>query len=259
MRYMKSSKIILITIAVILVSILIYSINSTESRTINNTISEDNHQESSNVSQIIPGPSQLKLCRSIPYGPMVSIINSSGFQEYNFSGIYNYVITPGHQGTIKYKIERETFVSDIGSQIQKEINIVNAAAFTHFENVTVEPEIKQKEITLVNGTHVLGFETCYTAPGMDETCYSGTGNPPSKTIKVEVPRTDHPGISASFEPQSEVTRFGTSSTITMTIKVDANVSTGTYWFAAPTSCNSPQILLTIGTQPYNETLKTLKL
>lgn len=251
--------ILIITIGIaVTATVSIYLIN-TISKPVNSvTISQSDTQETSNVTKIIPGSNQLKLCRSILYGPTISVMNSSGFQVYNYSGIPNYVIVPSHHGTIRYEIQRESFdTSDVTAQ--KEMQIFNDATFYHVENMAVHQDIVQKKISLGNGTTVLGFEACYQTTGMGQTCYSRSGAPPPDTIEVQVPRTDHPGIQVSFDPTSEMVEAGSSGIITMTIAVDTNAPTGTYWFAAPTSCSSPQLLLTIGTGPYNGTLNSLKL
>jgi hypothetical protein len=208
--------------------------------------------------RIIPGAIPTIPCPDSPKFPS-SIVNSSGFNVYNFSGISNYVLYPGHQGTITYKIDKDGHPS----QFSEKVNLKNDLTFYHQENVTVEQTVVPKTIRLENGTTVQGFDACYVIPDSfgARSCYGGPGQLPPKMKTILVPQWNHTGITVLSKPESESLESNISVIFTSTILVDSNAPLGTYWLILPPGIcgGGDSILLTIGNQPYaNEKVRYLQ-
>lgn len=214
------------------------------------------------VETIIPGSQTVFSCPVIHVPISSSIMNSGGFRIYNYSEFSNYVLEPGKHGTIIYDIKRGSYGdSDLPTFVQEEEIVINDATFYHQESTTVKQNVTSKEIKLENETVVQGFEACYARPeeGGGTFCYTDVGSLPPKTTTIQTISHSHPGITVTFEPQSETLGFNSSVTVTAKISASSDAPKGTYWLSlASNPCiGAPWILLTIGTEPYTEKIEPL--
>ena len=211
-------------------------------------------------SKIIPGPLFLSSCgggRS-GYHSFSDILNSTGFHV--FYNVMNssigidddYVIEPGHAGTITYIINAGSSPTPYmkNSYFQKELNITNYAVFHHYVT-DYEELLHNPSVTIRNGD----YESCFKRP--NGSC-AGLSGPITGPIRASV--VDHPGVNVSFDPASELLQYNdtsqgkSSQIITMTVSVDYNAPQGTYWVVlSPEECLGGKIfLLTTGNEQYHE-------
>ena len=209
-------------------------------------------------SKIIPGPLVLSSCGGGGYHSFSNILNSTGFHVfYNItnSGTAfddNYVIEPGHAGTITYVINAGSSPTPYmtNSYFQKELDITNYAVFYHYVT-DYEELLHNPSVTIHNGD----YASCFKRP--NGSC-AGLSGPITGPIQASV--VDHPGVIVSFDPASELLQYNdtsqgkSSQIITMTVSVDYNAPQGTYWIVlSPEECLGGKIfLLTIGNQQYHE-------
>lgn len=211
-------------------------------------------------SKIIPGPLVLSSCGGgrDGYHSFSNILNSTGFHVFynitNSSTGFNddYVIEPGHAGTITYVIDAGSSPTPYmtNSYFQKELNITNYAVFYHYVT-DYEELLHNLSVTIHNGD----YESCFKRP--NGSC-AGLSGPITGPIQASV--VDHPGVIVSFDPASELLQYNdtsqgkSSQIITMTVSVDYNSPQGTYWVVlSPEECLGGKIfLLTIGNEQYHE-------
>ncbi|MDE1843906.1 MAG: hypothetical protein KGI10_01095 [Thaumarchaeota archaeon] len=204
-------------------------------------------------STIIPGHLPRHSGIEIPYQESSRTINYTGFD-----GVYNvtlmfrgtpqdYVLKPGANGTITFKIEAKASESPgqiYPTPLPKSLNLTNYAVFYH-EVTSIKELAKYPGVTISD----YEFKTCFTRPGGGGTCIGGEfgGKAPLEAYVV-----DHPGVNVLFEPPSEVLPLGTNTTsqvVTMMISADNDAPRGTYLVEIP---NLGEFLLTVGSQPYHE-------
>jgi hypothetical protein len=211
-------------------------------------------------SKIIPGQLVLSSCgggRDV-YHSFSNILNSTGFHVfYNITNSGtgfddDYVIEPGHVGTITYVINAGSSPTPYmtNSYFQKELNITNYAVFYHYVT-DYEELLHNPSVTIHNGD----YESCFKRPNGSCAGLSGSITGPIRASVV-----DHPGVNVSFDPASELLQYNdtsqgkSSQIITMTVSVDYNSPQGTYWVVlSPEECLGGKIfLLTMGNEQYNE-------
>lgn len=83
-------------------------------------------------------------------------------------------------------------------------------------------------------------------------CSYGIGPLPPTTFNYTEEVYTHPGISVSFQPQSEMLGFNSSASVTAFVSASSDAPEGTYWlsFNGGPCGGGPIILLTIGNAPY---------
>jgi len=215
-------------------------------------------------SDIIPGHMRRGTCG----GPAPAIQSSSKIiNATGFVGVYHdamqyyanpddYVLEPGHTGTIMYKIDAgptPKLVPFSPIKVPKNFNVTNYAIFYH-EITSLEELAKHPGVTIHDH---YDYNVCFTRPTGEPTC-SGEIFGGKNSIEAYV--TDHVGVNATFDPTFEALQFNdthsghSSQIIRMTISSDANTTRGTYMvILSPEECRGGEIfLLTIGEQPYHE-------
>lgn len=216
------------------------------------------------ASDIIPGHMRRGSCG----GPAPAIQSSSKIiNATGFVGVYHdtiryyanpddYVLKPGHTGTITYMIDAgptPKLVPFSPIKVPKNFNVTNYAIFYH--EITSLGELAKHPGVTIHDHY--DYDACFTRPTGEKTCL---GEIFGGKNSIEAYVTDHVGVNATFDPAFEALQFNdthsgqSSQIIRMTISSDANATRGTYMvILSPEECLDGEIfLLTIGEQPYHE-------
>lgn len=181
-----------------------------------------------------------------------NVIAYSGFAEVNgySSIISDYVLKPGHNGTMTYTISASPPNFAIPDNMPSQYNVTNYAIFFHTKTIPLDHISNYPEVKKESNSGTPYYATCYALPRSNGQSCSGA-QPSNGSVSLYF--YDHPGVNVSFDKRSETIGPHGSVTVTMTISVLPDAPTGTYWVeVSPPICTGGLfLLLTVGDCPYS--------
>ncbi|MGI0065134.1 MAG: hypothetical protein ACREAT_00070 [Nitrosotalea sp.] len=254
---MKTRHLSIIVIACVVTALIFYLVPNTVDGSINTpAVQQMSYQISipkneCNQNQTF-GPAQTPIIAGLMHWPLPSTENVRGLGfsktihvklfSYNYS---NFILEPGHTGQITYTV----FVKSDGFDLKNLTWISNNVEFMHRAADTyVKQDITDAgNYTFDNGTTKHMWSFCDSPQPGEHYCGIKYDQRPSDTTPFETIAFDHPGISVSYLPSSELVGI-VPITVTAILSADDTAPQGTYWlFLSPGQNNGgPQVLLTIG-------------
>ncbi len=205
--------------------------------------------------EIMPGPYPLQSCPATSNQITTTILNSTGFASIHRANILafadDYVLEPGHNGTITYSLGLSDAVLPdwLGDLPSRNTNLTNYAQFIHYKTLDLK-ELENYPDTILKKDST-SFATCFETP-YDPSCIGELTT--SNTVNAFV--YDHPGVTVHFDKQYELLTKGQNVTLAVTFSASKDAVPGTYVVILPQGmCSGGMILLTIGDCPYQVNAK----
>ncbi len=196
-------------------------------------------QPSSNTDvsyQVSPGPQPYYSCPLLTASPANIIVsNISVISAYNLNGITDYVLPPGHSGSITYKVN-----SNKSDNIAVDASLSFSHEVQRMRNYSIEKESSSR------------YKICFSA-GYGTVCRYSHMPPAASYAIVNTSSASHDGIYSYINTSTSKNGY-----VKLSINTSPSVQKGTYWInIAGGPCDGGQTaLLTIGNSAYNGSVST---
>ncbi len=200
-------------------------------------------------------------------GPESKLHNYTGMTNYTWSraglALNGFIIKPNTTGTFVFKISNVAnrtidLTTYFDMRHAEKAALVNYTAGTRVVECTAYPETNGTYLptTCHNYTESSGYYACYKSfTGSSECMNTYSNSLPPQSINMTL--STHPGLVVSITPKNESIAPNSYVYVKATVQVLPGAPEGTYLAAMPAQIcgGAPWFLLTIGTSPYNGTVR----